>query len=171
MEKKASIAVTDRTQCDRSCCPRHQMGYSCNIIVTYYNQSAITVPGTGPQNINLSSLLWKFIILGNIHKHTRTETPLQFTDGHDIPRAHTWPAIVQRWSIAEHGKISEKISSWELTCSRGDHRKNNQCYIFLQKAGSLVEKCWKTSTMAVFSFQCWSCFPWPYFSRKTLKML
>ena len=41
--------------------------------------------------------------------------------------------------------------------------------VFFQEAGSLLEKKYKISPVAfVLDSSCWSCFSWPYFSRKTI---
>ena len=69
---------------------------------------------------------------------SRTETPVRFTDGHDIPKGpfdgHGNPMAPipgQRWSITDHGKISEKkfvqdenwqvhvVNIWNKTANTG----------------------------------------------------
>ena len=79
-----------------------------------FNKSLRSLPS------NSSSQLWlSRCSLEARAERARFETPVQLTDGHDIPKdpfrwprqswgAHPWPANVQRWSITVNENISEK---------------------------------------------------------------
>ena len=77
--------------------------------------------------INISQLWWHRWGLEFGPERARTETPVQFTDGHNIPtgpsmamviRMLLWPTMIQWWSIADNEKIiGEKfvqVENWHV---------------------------------------------------------